>query len=217
MRRYPFAALVPRRCVTLVSASCVTSDNPVYVNQAGRDRTGLTLMPINRRFLYAAPRDRDMSALRQHARTYASHDDWVGGREAVGQRPPGLPLHRLRPQRTRGPRGGCPAEGGRVGGPLPRERPRERAQQDTETDPAEYAEPYHRGVSSCVHHSIGSWGGPAGGPPRWIRSVAKMINEGRRRGCERAHTSSGPFLTGGGVMLWAVMAMADALSVAARV
>jgi hypothetical protein len=30
------------------------SDNPAYVNQAGRDRTGVTLMPINGRLMETA-------------------------------------------------------------------------------------------------------------------------------------------------------------------
>jgi hypothetical protein len=43
-----------------LAPTCLTSDNPAYVNQAWLDRTGFTLMPIHGRFL-GAPEQKDDS------------------------------------------------------------------------------------------------------------------------------------------------------------
>jgi hypothetical protein len=40
---------IPHRAPLYVAMPISTSDKPVYVNQAGLDRTGLTLMPVNGR------------------------------------------------------------------------------------------------------------------------------------------------------------------------
>ena len=103
--------------------------------------------------------------------------------------------------------GGASLEAAGQVAPLPRERPREPAQQDTETGSIRVC----GAMPSCRLLLLTSKYGILRRPKADTEHHEKMIHEGRHRGCERAHTCNGPFLTGGGVMaLWVEIAMTGA-------